>query len=93
MADQILMHDVPGFVTSANPDGGTCCIQAYGNFPRFEQRRYSPGDWHPAVQAGYTFNGQFFCQGYLLSEGQSVLFDIAAGAGATGNYATNVRVP
>jgi hypothetical protein len=94
MQGDILMTDVSGYVTSANPNGGGCLIQQYGNFPRFEQASDEPGNnFEESVRAGYTFDGQFVCKGYFLSEGQSVLFDIAAGTSVQGNYAVNVRVP
>jgi len=87
-----LMSNVAGWVISANPDGGYCLIQQFGNFPRADQNVDEPGNtFEESVQRGYTFTGQFVCQGYALSVGQQVLFDIAEGSPL--NFATNVRVP
>jgi hypothetical protein len=65
----------------------------YGNFPRAGQNRDEPGnDFEQSVRAGYTFTGQFEFRSAQVSQGQSVLFDLAQdGTGAV--YACNIRVP
>jgi len=96
MVGDILMRGLVGSIKSVN--GGTGSIQTHGNFPRTEESADSPGNnFHAAVRAGYTFNGQFVYQfdpGF--APGDLVIFDIAAGpiippSTAPKNYATNVR--
>lgn len=89
MADQILMTDVAGYVTYAKDGVGE--IQAFGNFPNCYETFDSPRNFHPAARPGITFTGQFVFVGADVSEGQQVLFDIAADGAF--NKAVNVRVP
>lgn len=90
MAGQILLTNLTGFVEWVNAAVPCGMIQQFGNFPRADQDVDEPGNAFE-FSARYQPSGRFSFNGYAVSAGQQVLFDIAQGPYAA--YATNVRVP